>query len=580
MIVLWLLGQAWGGTLIAEWGLEDTQSDFVSSGIPPQWECGEVLGGPGQGHSGSNACGTDLASNYGNNSNSMLRLPNQDLSGLDLPMLLWWNWYAFESGDSGVIEAMMGSEWVALTPVYRDPSDSGFQGQDTQWHPVVLDLTGLSNLAQVRFRLSSDSSVTDDGWFVDDFSLWDGDIAGPSIDDVTELEDTEDIPGPYVVTARVEDNVELSFVQLSYTVNDGEIVTLAMQGAGGDLFEGLIPGQSPDSDVAYWVEASDGVTVSRFPAEEGLDFRVRLPAPLELTGPEGLVHQTQATLSWEPPDTQLDILGYRLYQDGELAIETSDLESEVNLLGQGQDRFAVAAVFEAGEGEKSLELVLDTAVPKVVDFLPELVYQGDQIRGEVSAENLLFAQDDVEIVLGQGIVVTQIDVRDVDSLIVRIEVDSAALPGFRTADVESADFEVSLAEAVQVIDGMERPKITSLSPPVGRQGSRLELEIYTSTPIGEVYSVDIGEGVIVQEIHQPERNCIRVVGWIDENAPLGERMLTVDDGARIWTGQAFKVLDKSPAPVGCSATEKTAAWPLWAWAVLFLKRRRRRQIEK
>ena len=477
MISLWV-GVAAAGTLVTEWDFEAGSLEFVSSGVPAIWACGEVLSGPGQGSSGSSACGTGLATNYSNNSESYLTFPDFPLTGLTQPMIRWENWFAFEAGDFGLVESFVGGSWQAMSPVYGYPSGESLEGQNLDWHPLLLDLSSLTNLNQIRLRLSSDTAVTDDGWFIDEVTLWEGDVAPPQITGVTELPDTEDLPGPYGVSATVVDNQSLQSVELIYSVNGGAEVSIAMNSVGGDDFFAELPGQPHDSQVDYWVEALDGENEARYPAQGALEFRVRLPAPRDLLGPEGVVHATQATLSWTAPITALAVEAYWIYQADEFLMETTDLEADVGLIGGGEDRFFVTAIYEAGEGDPSGELLLDSAVPEVLEVDPQFVFQGDQIRAVVRGANLLFLQDDVDVALGQGIEVAAVDVRDVDTLIVRLDVAPDAVPGPRLVSVSSGELGASLSSALQVIDGKERPTVSRLEPPLGRQGSQLELEIY------------------------------------------------------------------------------------------------------
>ncbi|MEC7242807.1 MAG: hypothetical protein VXW32_16355 [Myxococcota bacterium] len=569
-----------GSTLVSSWDFESGPEGFSSSGIPDVWECGVVRSGPAEGSSGASACGTGLEVNYGNNSESFLSFPDVPLAALSVPMLRWENWYAFETGDAGRLEAFDGGAWQSLEPVYGYPSGDSFSGQNTNWHSVVLDLSSMDNLNDLRLRLSSDTSVTDDGWFIDSVDLWDGDVAPPRISGVTELVDTDDLNGPYSVFATVVDNRLLDSVELFYRIESGPILATEMSALGNDEYVAEIPGQPHDSDISYWIVASDADNEERYPVEGSLDFRVRLPAPVGLSGPEGVVHSARALMTWSPPDTSLSVVAYWLYQADEFLLETLGTEAEVDLLGGGLDRFYVTAIYDAGEGDASAEVLLDSAVPRILEVDPQLVFQGDQIRAELHSENLLFVQDDVQLNFGQGVEVSQVDVRDVDTLIVRLEVAQDAVPGPRVVSVQSGAFSSSMVSAVQVIDGKERPKVSGLNPSVGRQGSDLQLEITTSKALAGVYEVDLGEGILVQEIRQVGESSIVVNAWIEDDAPLGERMVTVDDGERIWAGEFFKVLDRSPAPVGCAAQ---AATPFsWAASLFVLAsiRSRRRKIEK
>jgi hypothetical protein len=579
-MIFWV-ALAHAATQIGVWDPEVDENAFSTSGVPDLWACGSVASGPLVGFTGSNACATHLAGNYSNNSESLLTLPDQDLSGVVLPMLRWMQWFSFEAGDFGQVELFENGVWVQAVPVYGYPnSEAAFQGQNKTWHSVHLDLSGLTNLNQVRFRLDSDASVNDEGWYLDDFSLWDGDIVPPQISDLSILEDTEALDLDYPVQVQVVDNAALLTIRLFYELNGAEAESELMVAQGGGQYSGVIPGQGHDTQIGYWVEADDGINLSVGPVEGVYSFRVRLPAPIELAGPTGLIHDTHAVLTWSAPDSVHAIEAYRLYRSEDLLAETSDTQTEVALLGGGADRFVVRAVFTQGEGDPSEELVLNTAVPSAVSLEPGVVFQGDRVRSVLTGANLVFVQDELDLDFGEGVEVVQVDVRDVDHAVVQIQVQDNASPGFRDLEVESGPNAVLLLDSLEVLDGADRPRVTEISPPLGRQGSNLSLEIWTSESIGPVQSVDLGEGVIVQSITQPQANCIRVQGWIDLKALLGERMVQVDDGQRIWTGERFKVLDQAPPPVGCtSASPNNTGAGFWGLCLFaFLKRTKRQSV--
>jgi hypothetical protein len=580
LILFAFLASAFGATQIGFWDPEVHEAEFSGEGTPDLWQCGSVGSGPLSGFTGASACATLLSGNYSNNADSVLNLPDQEISGLELPMLRWMQWFSFEVGDVGQVEMFQSGVWEVVPPVYGYPGASeGYLGQAKFWAPVQLDLSGLTNLNQVRFRLNSDATVNDDGWYLDDFSVWDGDISPPKISGLSVLPDTEDLNLPYAVEATVEDNTESVAVVLFFSVNGAEVQSQNMVSNGAALFSGVIGGQEHDTLVDYWVEADDGFNLTIEPSEGVLSFRVRLPAPESLTGPGGVVHDTHADLIWTAPDTAHTVEGYRLYRGADLLVETEDLTAEVSLLGGGEDRFFVRAVYDQGEGDSSEELVLNSAVPTALSLNPDHVFQGDRVRSLLSGENLVFVQGELAVDFGEGVSVTDIDVRDVDSAVLEIRVDEDMPPGVYDLLVESGPNSVLLTGAMEVLDGEERPRVEELIPSLARQGANLLLEIRTSMPIGPVLSVDLGEGVYVKTIAQPEPNCLRVIAWIDLKAPLGERMVQVDDGQRVWTGQRFEVLDQAPPPVGCGTLgNKSSRWLLIPVGILVFRRRIRKRI--
>ncbi len=108
----------------------------------------------------------DSAGNYGNNANTSLTSTTLDLSDLAGTTLRFWHRYDLEQGfDFGTVEVSTGGPWTAIA------SFSGDNG--STFEEVELDVAMLDGAAtaQVRFRLDSDSSVTADGWYLDDIQI-------------------------------------------------------------------------------------------------------------------------------------------------------------------------------------------------------------------------------------------------------------------------------------------------------------------------------------------------------------------------------------------------------------------------
>jgi hypothetical protein len=107
---------------------------------------------------------TDSADrDYGNNRNVSLTSPALDLSGYFGAQLRFNHVCDTEAGyDYCLVEAAPdGVTWQTV---------ASFDGASAGWQPVVIDLPQLGGAgnARIRFRLSTDPSVTADGWHVDD----------------------------------------------------------------------------------------------------------------------------------------------------------------------------------------------------------------------------------------------------------------------------------------------------------------------------------------------------------------------------------------------------------------------------
>lgn len=169
------------------------------------WQRGVPTSGPSTVPSPPNVWATNLSGNYTNSANNSLVSPMIDLSNVQQAVLTFNHWYEIETNyDYGYVEVKRneGSTWEMLTRF----SDSN---NGKQWEQVVLDLTPyVGGEVQVRFRLTSDSSVTKFGWYIDDFRI----LATSA--EVTTYSD------PYV------ESVKPKFVESAPQVNMVDIVRL------------------------------------------------------------------------------------------------------------------------------------------------------------------------------------------------------------------------------------------------------------------------------------------------------------------------------------------------------------------
>lgn len=76
---------------------------------------------------------------------------------------------------------------------------------------------------------------------------------------VTQLSDTQDETGPYVVSANITAllNPPLSSVTLNYKLGNGSFASVPMSLVSGSTWSAAIPGQSCVTDVGYYVSATD-----------------------------------------------------------------------------------------------------------------------------------------------------------------------------------------------------------------------------------------------------------------------------------------------------------------------------------
>jgi len=105
---------------------------------------------------------------YGNNLDQSLTMPVMDLSQASAPTLRFWHRYELESGfDYGHLEISTDNQqWTELQAFNGSSAGGG-------WVEASFDLTDWANqpTVYIRFRITSDSSVTRDGWYIDDISI-------------------------------------------------------------------------------------------------------------------------------------------------------------------------------------------------------------------------------------------------------------------------------------------------------------------------------------------------------------------------------------------------------------------------
>lgn len=139
---------------------------YTVSGTPADhWQWGEPVTWPARCASGAKCWGTNLSGNYAASANVMLTSPVIDLSTTTAPLTARWAqaWhiesFAFDKALAEV--SINGGPWQAMW------EHSGATAQ-IDWRSLSYDLSAATGAsAQFRFRLTSDSSVNYDGYYVD-----------------------------------------------------------------------------------------------------------------------------------------------------------------------------------------------------------------------------------------------------------------------------------------------------------------------------------------------------------------------------------------------------------------------------
>lgn len=560
------VGRAFAAVPLGELDFQADSAGCVSEGETAQWTWGAVSGGPGSGFAGSNAWALSLGGGYLNDTVDTLTCSGIDISGATRPVLGFHQWFDLDLGDTASLQADDGSGWQTLTPVYM--SDASWTGASGGWVTTYVELGGLASPLAVRWVFAADASRVGAGWFLDAPTWWDGDAVAPEIQAVDRLEDTEDVNLARTVTAMVRDDSALVEVLLRYAVDGGASVDVAMT-ADGDTFSAELPGERPDTTVAYQVVARDAENET---VSEPVTFRFYLPAPtnLELDAERAVGHDVP--LTWDPPGSAHLVSGYRVYRDGELVAEADGPPVDAPVTG-GVDQFTVAAVYGDGQGDASEPLEVVAAVPEVTGLDPSEAWPGDHVRLQLTGSYLLLADGEVTVSLGEGVAVS-VQVRDVDSAVLDVEVDPAAAPGQRDLVLQTPSGETVEATAFTVLDGADRPRLVSEDISL-RQG---EVATVTFEYVGEMATttpaVDLGDDIVVESVTAVD-GAVTVSCAVSGAAALGERALVVDDGVRLFDGVTVTVVNAATQGTGCASAPGRGTLALALAGALLARGRRR-----
>jgi hypothetical protein len=572
-----LTALAWGATPLAVYDLEADDGGFVATGeTPGAWQWGEVTHGPGSGFDGAKAWSTGLDGDYLNDTTDYLEIPIPDLAGTVQPALRFVHWYDIDAGDAAWVEVDIGDGFVRVDPVYGYAAGASWSGTSGAWRAVTVDLAGLV-APRVRLAFATDLSGVASGWFVDTVGVYDGDVTAPSIAVLAAPTDTEDLDGPYAVSVTVTDDVAVVGVTLVWSAgSDGGEVAMT-EGEDG-AWSAEIRGQAADTTVTWRVLATDGDNQARLPERGGYTFRVYLPAPTDLVGPEGRMVGSKALLAWTPPETGHTIAGYRVYRGGAALQEADEPSALVPLLGEF-DSFAVTALYtlddgSEAEGDASDVCTVDALVPSITSLDPAEVWPGDEVRLLATGSYLLMEEGAVLADLGDGVTVAAVDVLDVDRVRLTVEVDETAASGSRNLVLVTPVGSVVDTDALEVLDADDRPRLLSIDPDAVRQGETAEAEIALVGELGGEVTVDMGAGVVVESA-TVDGDRVDVTFAVAVDAGIGAHAVVVDDGTRRLDGATIEVRDGTfTTRSRCAAVEGLPAG--WVLGLALLLRTRRR----
>lgn len=165
------------------------------------WQWGEPGSGPGSAYDGTKVWATNLTEEYPDNADD--RLYTKYLTVEDSTASIgFYHWYSFESGWDGgnlCVSSDAGASWEIIVPEggYPDQdiigldNEPGFSSESGGWMESSFSLADYEGMAiRLRFRMGSDGSVTDDGWYIDAVNItgvrtWSADSAELSVSPIS-----------------------------------------------------------------------------------------------------------------------------------------------------------------------------------------------------------------------------------------------------------------------------------------------------------------------------------------------------------------------------------------------------------
>ena len=520
-----------------------------------QWQWAEVTAGPDDfvGH----AWATQTAGDYLNDARDTLGLPSADLSGVERPVLVLEHWYEIDQsgiGDLGWLEVLDGTEVVRLTPIHGYPVEQGFAGSSDGFRTDYFDLSGIDQAADLRLVFEADSAVSRRGWFLTGLQIDDGDPVPPIIQEVTELEDTQDVSGPYVIHAEVSDDLVDPEVTLWWSTGGGGQNSIAMENVDADLYRGEIQGVNPGTRVTWWIRADDGTNTTSWPASGKAEFSVFLAAPGGLRAPDarsdGRVAGLEVALQWLPPDSPHELVHTVLLRDGEEVGTALGLSGTIPLV-EAAHEVTVAGLFNtpAGlfRGETAPPLALLIALPAVSALAPDHGFQDDTLRLEINGVNLLLTQGQMTLDLGADVEIMELSVVDADTAIATVRIPDDAAIQSHEGFLLSGGVTIPIPGGFEVRDGADRPRLLEVQPSSVKQGDQQTIEITANAPVGEDPLVDLGPGVFVQSV-SVQGSILTLEIATAGDTPVGAHKIHVDDGRRILDGASLQVRDARAPP--------------------------------
>lgn len=501
---------------------------LVESGATGQWEWGVATTGP---VATGRVWATRLDANYVNDATDALEVDLPDLTVAARPTLVLEHAYDVAANDGGTLWVWDGAVWSLAAPLGGYPAPVGFTGRSAGF--VTSAWTLPQSADRARFVFHSDPTGSAPGWYLRGLTVWDGDVTAPLLTPVETPEDTTDPLGPYPVRARVTDDVAVVSVRVEYAW-DGVFMGAIDAATDGTTWTASLPGAPLGTRVTWSMTASDGAQSARWPAVGSESFRVYLPAPAHFGSPDPRLVGDHVHLTWDPPATDVPILGYRVDEIGgdEGTVDVELTEADLPVVTPGSHTWVVAARHAGGFGDASPRYTADVEVPALDALLPTGAWPGETVRLTVTTRSAYLLAPDTTLTI-EGLTVAAVAVLDVDKVVAVVQIPREATPGPRDLVVTGAFGEAAFPDAFEVRDITGRPGVVT-SPGGVEQGFTGTVAFTASFAFAGDVHVDAGPDIVVAEVLVDDRVATVSLTVAGDAAP-GARTVVLDDGERLWT---------------------------------------------
>ncbi|MBL4706933.1 MAG: immune inhibitor A, partial [Flavobacteriales bacterium] len=209
---------------------EASDGGYVTTGTSSTWAHGTPAGSViTSSPCGTQAWVTNLTGNYNNSENSQLESPVFDFTGLASdPVLRFDHIYETEgccdegwvevSTNAGATWTKLGTSASGIANWYNDGGNDWWDGSSSGWRVAMHTMTGLAGQDSIKFRfnISSDGSVSRDGFAVDNIVITTTGIVDPVMASFTRPSGTL---GAFGSTDTIEVNITNSGSAMLTTVD-------------------------------------------------------------------------------------------------------------------------------------------------------------------------------------------------------------------------------------------------------------------------------------------------------------------------------------------------------------------------